>query len=171
MVRINIINKQKIVVAFSWAALLFWGIIIFLLSQQSADNSNELSKELTEKIIKIIDNIIGLEADSVSSINRVEQTNNITRKCAHFGMYFILGILAINAFMRTRFILNKAFFFSAILCLIYAISDEFHQKFIPGRSGEIRDMLIDTIGAIIGIGLIWLIKQIRHHKSLKINSA
>ena len=38
-----------------------------------------------------------------------------------------------------------------IFCILYAMSDEFHQLFVPGRSGEIRDICIDSLGALLGI--------------------
>ena len=41
--------------------------------------------------------------------------------------------------------------------LVYAISDEFHQTFIPGRSGELRDVLIDTTGVICEIAIVLII--------------
>jgi len=43
-----------------------------------------------------------------------------------------------------------------LICVLYAASDEIHQLFIAGRSGEVRDVLIDSAGASIGIG-IWMV--------------
>jgi len=43
--------------------------------------------------------------------------------------------------------------FSLIFCLFYAASDEIHQLFVPGRGAKATDVLIDGIGALIGIGL------------------
>lgn len=50
-----------------------------------------------------------------------------------------------------KIVLWKKWIISIGVGIIYAISDEFHQSFIPGRSAEIRDVLIDTFGVIIGI--------------------
>ena len=59
--------------------------------------------------------------------------------------------------------LAKRFIISALFCLVYAISDEIHKLFVPGRSGEIRDVLIDFTGVLIGILftmlLVYLLKK------------
>ena len=38
-----------------------------------------------------------------------------------------------------------------IICCLYSISDEYHQTFVPGRSGEVRDVCVDTSGALLGV--------------------
>ena len=53
------------------------------------------------------------------------------------------------------------------LGLIYAISDEIHQSFIPGRSAQVTDVLIDTSGVIFGIVLVLLIYTLIKKKRLK----
>lgn len=47
----------------------------------------------------------------------------------------------------------KAFTLALGICILYAISDEFHQLFVPGRGGQIRDVLIDSTGAIVGVAI------------------
>ena len=44
-----------------------------------------------------------------------------------------------------------------IICILYAISDEIHQLFVPGRSGQVSDVLLDTLGAFTGIMIYKLI--------------
>ncbi|WP_245575523.1 VanZ family protein [Alkalicoccus chagannorensis] len=46
-----------------------------------------------------------------------------------------------------------------IICVVYAASDEYHQTFIPGRSGEVSDVVIDGIGAFVGISFYLLIRK------------
>ena len=46
--------------------------------------------------------------------------------------------------------------FSEMCIILYAITDEIHQLFIPGRNGNVVDVLIDSCGGLIGIGVIWL---------------
>jgi VanZ family protein len=45
--------------------------------------------------------------------------------------------------------------------LLYSASDELHQVFVPSRTGQISDVLVDTSGAAIGLGLLWLWKKLR----------
>lgn len=42
------------------------------------------------------------------------------------------------------------------ICLFYAVTDEFHQSFIPGRTSLVSDILVDFMGAMIGLGLFYL---------------
>jgi VanZ family protein len=58
------------------------------------------------------------------------------------------------------FNINKKYIlYSLLICLIYSISDEVHQIFVPGRSGEVFDVLIDTLGSFIGINILYKIKS------------
>ncbi len=65
-----------------------------------------------------------------------------------------------NAFIMSGVKGYKAFVFSLIFCILYAITDEIHQLFVPGRGTEVTDVLIDGIGALIGIGLYKFIFKI-----------
>jgi len=71
-------------------------------------------------------------------------------KILHFGAYFILGYLTTRAWLvgkrekRTM----KIYFISALIGILYGLSDEFHQYFVPGRSSEWSDWLADSLGII-----------------------
>ncbi|MCS7231410.1 MAG: VanZ family protein [Elusimicrobiota bacterium] len=79
----------------------------------------------------------------------------ILRKIAHILEYAILGILFKNAFFVSFNIKEfNSDFFSFILSFIYAVSDEIHQKFVPGRHFALSDIGIDGIGIILGI-ILW----------------
>ena len=70
---------------------------------------------------------------------------------AHFTIYMILGILVTLLVREYNVSFYKCLFISLLVCLLYSISDEIHQLFVLGRSGEILDVLIDTSGSFIGI--------------------
>lgn len=81
-------------------------------------------------------------------------SNILVRKLGHFTEYaalgfFMLGFLSnVNRLSTNTFnLLLVSLFFS----FLYAVSDEFHQTFIPNRSGNITDVFIDTSGAFFGI--------------------
>lgn len=79
----------------------------------------------------------------------------ILRKIAHITEYAILSILLTNAFFSTTNLKEfRIYSLSFILSVVYAISDELHQYFVPGRCFSITDILIDGIGAIVGI-VLW----------------
>ena len=72
----------------------------------------------------------------------------ILRKAAHITEYFILTFLLARA-LRRNFNPKKALLLSAIIALAYAFSDEYHQTFIGGRFGSVKDIGIDSIGIIL----------------------
>ena len=78
----------------------------------------------------------------------------ILRKVLHASEYFILTALLYRAF-KGSFRLNerRIFIYSALFSFLYAVSDEIHQYFIPGRYCSVGDVLIDSIG-IIGFYII-----------------
>lgn len=115
--------------------VIIWMAVIFILSSFDATTSSNQSGF----IVNIISNIF--------NISNVEMLTVIIRKAAHFMEYLILGILIYNMHIH----LNKSAFWGVFVCFLYAFSDEIHQVFVDGRSFQTMDILIDTIGSIIGI--------------------
>lgn len=76
----------------------------------------------------------------------------IVRKFAHFSLYFILSIALYIAGYNIKFKYPEVFTF--LVVSLYAISDEIHQHFVPGRSCEIRDILIDITGCVFALSII-----------------
>lgn len=133
-----------------WIPVIIWMGVIFYLSHQPASESSELSAGLAAKIIYLIEVIIPVDPDTF---------HHFIRKSAHFLAYFILGVLVTNA-LRIQNVKFTGLAF--LICVLYAISDEVHQLFIPGRIGEVRDVLIYGTGALIGISVYMLIKKALH---------
>ena len=78
----------------------------------------------------------------------------LLRKLAHVFVYAVLARLLARALIRsTYWSWEKIFWASLALSFLYACSDEFHQTFVPGRGGSVRDVTIDTAGAWLGLGL------------------
>lgn len=125
--------------------VLIWMIIIFIMSSFNAEDSANQSNF----ILNIISNIFNIENVKLLSL--------IIRKLAHFTEYLILGTLVINMFTKNN--AKKTYLLSILLCIIYAISDEIHQIFTPGRACQIKDILIDSVGSITGIYLFKLLKK------------
>lgn len=83
--------------------------------------------------------------------------NHMLRKGAHFFAYLVLGILMINGLSSSDIYGFKGIGLAILICILYAISDEVHQLFDPGRGGQVSDVILDSAGAIIGIlGYKWL---------------
>ena len=122
-----------------------WMILIFTMS---SFNSTESSNQ-SNFIVNIIANIFNINNISILSL--------IIRKLAHFTEYFILGLLVYNLIYSNQ----KKAYFAIIICVLYAISDEIHQLFVPGRSCQVLDVIIDSSGSLLGIILLYIYKY-RH---------
>lgn len=118
--------------------VILWMIFIFVMSSFDSTSSSNQSGF----IVDIICNIF--------NINNIDIISFIIRKLAHFTEYFILGLLVFNM-IRSY---DKKIWCAIIICILYAISDEVHQMFVPGRSCQFTDMMIDSLGSIVGIYLL-----------------
>jgi VanZ family protein len=74
----------------------------------------------------------------------------ITRKIAHFTEYAILGLLAARAFWSSK----RWFLISAVLVVVYALIDEYHQSFVPSRTASVVDSFIDMAGGLTALVFI-----------------
>lgn len=133
----------------AWLFVFVWMGLIFYLSHQSASESSQLSGGVVAFVLHILHTIIPQSIE-------VSAFHTFIRKGAHFFAYFILGILIYRALWGRW----KNFFMALFIALLYAVSDEVHQLFIPGRSGEFRDVLIDSAGAATGILLYILLLRL-----------
>lgn len=129
----------------SWILVILWMVLIFYLSHQPAIESNNLSTGITERIVAIIERVTSDIDFDISNFN------HIVRKNAHFFAYLILGVLVSNALKNNEIKGSKGIIIVLTICILYAISDEIHQLFIPGRAGQVRDVIIDSAGAVVGI--------------------
>lgn len=144
-------NNKKYKQILSWLAVILWMALIFYLSSQPVNDSNRLSNKVTESIIVIIEKVTPrFQLD-------INMMNHIVRKNAHFFAYLVLGILMNNAIRLNGVQGFKGILLALVICILYAISDEVHQLFVSGRSGQVKDVLIDSAGAIGGIGLYLVI--------------
>jgi VanZ family protein len=131
-----------------WGLVVVWMTCIFILSHQPAEQSNELSKGVTQVIEETLKKMAPqaqLDWDNL---------NHIVRKNAHFFAYFILAILLQHALRTSGLSGWRVFAWALSISVVYAISDELHQLFVPGRVAQVKDVLIDTAGALTGLILI-----------------
>ena len=139
-------------------------IFIFFQSSLPADTSQEES----DIIVRFLSRLIDRDAELLSFI---------VRKLAHFTEYTVLGLfisLTVKEhyhkkryheeqhsekhyhdehFHKGQFLI-RIFIIPLICGVLYATSDEIHQRFVPGRSCELRDVLIDTCGVLLGVLIV-----------------
>lgn len=131
--------------------------LIFSLSSQNAAVSSGTSGNIIRLIVGIFypgfDNLPAAEQTEI-----VASLQFLARKSAHFGIYMIFGVLSFLTFISyEKLLFALRLTTSGGICLLYAASDEIHQLFVPGRSGEVRDVMIDFSGAALGIALSTLV--------------
>jgi VanZ family protein len=122
------------------AVLIVWFFVIFLLSSEPSSLSSSRSNEVVQIIQSVNTGLVNIPDISF-----------FVRKLAHIIAYFILGVLMFLVVRAYTPKARKAIILSVLFVFIYAVTDEFHQTFVPGRSGEVRDVLIDTTAGTAGV--------------------
>lgn len=139
-------NKKKILRIILVILIVLWMVIVFRFSHAQGSSSSGISQEIAEFLFKGKEYIDFAEA--------------IIRKLAHLSEYALGGMLVYSLFLtfdiKTKLQFIDAFSFTSL----YAISDEIHQLFVPGRSGRIIDVFIDMQGALLGMCAILLFVKI-----------
>lgn len=136
---------------------LCWMSTIFFFSSRNADESKQDS--LSVGIIVGQTFVSDFESwDTNTKFEFAEKIDHPIRKIAHASEYAILGILIFLIQKEP----NKNWFWIAwFICILYASSDEFHQIFVPGRSGQMSDVCLDSCGAFIGICMASILKKLK----------
>ena len=98
--------------------------------------------------------------------------HGVTRKIAHLAEYALLGILAARAFRGSprEALRNRWFVVSLALVVVYALVDEYHQSFVPSRTGTIYDSLIDMVGGFAALIAVRLRDRSSIHRRRASNS-
>ena len=138
----------------SFIVLILWMIVIFSFSSADANKSTGTSDKVITTMIEIKDKITNNETPNNEKEIIVKNSSFYIRKLAHVTEYLILGFLMFN--LLNQYSVTNIYY-AIGLSILYSCTDEFHQLFISGRSGSIRDVLIDSIGILIGTYLYKLL--------------
>lgn len=129
-----------------WLAPLAWMGVIFYFSHQSGVDSADLSGWFVTQLT----NLVPLDPEALSFL---------VRKGAHVSEYALLG--ALLAWAWPAHSVRRAYG-PTLIGILFAVSDEVHQRFVPGRSGQVSDVLIDSVGVLIGVLLIVFLASRRY---------
>ena len=136
---------------------------IFFQSALPADLSSRESGRVVDLFVRLFQGILPIDRETMVFI---------VRKGAHFAEYTILGVFLVPAVeewmlpdqaqmpdpaWRNRFI-------SWLAGTLYAVTDEIHQSFVPGRSCELRDMGIDSCGVLTGVLIVSLAMWLKNRR-------
>lgn len=132
--------------------VIMWAGLIFYFSSQGKTTSNEVSKEITEKIVDLTPIINNLPPEKKQPL--VGKANTNVRKSAHFSLFLVFGILVLLLVKCYNSKGLSSFIVALLICLLYAISDEIHQIFVIGRGNQWQDVLLDFSGSFLGCSIV-----------------
>ena len=130
--------------------------VIFSFSAQTGEVSGELSYKISYKIVETKNDVLN-ENKSYDELNyEAYQIQFYVRKAAHMTEYFLLAVAISFPLYVYRIRGFWLFLLAGIFCVGFAGLDEYHQSFVDGRGPSVRDVGIDSSGALIGIILVQL---------------
>lgn len=135
----------------------------------STDNSRE-STSKSNRVILGITNLFHKDLSNKEKEKIIDMFFVPIRKMAHFGIYLVLGISLISFLREFSIPILKLLLLSIFLAFLYACSDEIHQLFVSGRSGQFSDVLLDTLGASVGIFIYYLLfrKRLKYEQEERV---
>lgn len=154
-------NKKKIIILRIIIILLIlgWMNLVFGFSSQDSAESSSLSEMIASWF-----------SDDIVVQKKIEP---IIRKIAHFSEYGLGGALFFSLFSTFNIKERKRMILAGLLGFTYAVTDEIHQLFVPGRTGKITDVYIDSLGVITGVLCmklcIMIYKQLKKKNKPKTN--
>lgn len=140
---------MKVLKYILWFCVFATAFSIFQFSSQNAKKSDSVSKSVTRKVVDTLPSTKNKTEKEKTEI--VKKINSYVRKTAHFTLFFLFGLFLITAMLisyEKKYSVAKIFVMSMIIALIYAISDEVHQIFVPERGPGVKDVLIDFSGSM-----------------------
>ena len=150
--------KLNIIRGLLIAALIAIFVTIFGFSNQNSETSSGLSQKVANFVVEFIPSIENMpEPEKENVIDRIE---SIIRKIAHYSIYTLVGILLMSLMSTYKIKELDRIAVSLIVGVIYAVTDEIHQAFVPGRGPLVTDVILDSIGVLTGIFIVMLVYKI-----------
>ncbi len=138
--------KKKLIILIS---VVLTGVTLFAIWQFSAQSSGEtsaLSSRLARKVLYWMQRLFASWGEELEPL-RVEA---VLRKLAHFGVFMALGLGLTGIFVWQKRV--PVAIIVILIGMVYAMIDEYHQSFVPGRNPSWIDVMIDVAG--VGVGMI-----------------
>ncbi|MDO4742640.1 MAG: VanZ family protein [bacterium] len=158
--------KSILIKCIVWVSVVFCMALIFHLSHEPAEKSNETSANVISTTLKTISPRYNrMTADEQESLVNTLQSS--VRTFSHFSLFCMLGFTLSLALSLHALKTPLRIFITLSGCLLYAVLDEFHQYFIPGRAQQIVDVLVDFTGSITGMLLVFVLFVIIRSVSAK----
>jgi VanZ family protein len=168
-------RESNVLMVLAWLFTAAWMLVIFMLSAQPGTKSGNLSMGITQVLVRVIGFVFPLDPVISANPDWLYNLDGIIRECAHGAAYFILALLGATALkscgLRGRL---KLVLMTLAFCAVYAVSDEIHQLFVPGRACELFDFEVDMLGAVCGLAIMQLVTFLavrsRHRAMIRVSS-
>ena len=157
-------KKIEIIKCINVICIILWMILVFIFSNEGGVDSSGTSGNTIRQILILFKK----DWDLIQLEKTIEMLQPFVRKLAHFTLYAVGGFLTYNLNSKSEKIkkleqrysyINK-YTITIIFGIFYAITDEIHQIFVPGRDGRVFDVCVDTLGVIFGLGIWRFLKKI-----------
>ena len=141
-----------------YGPLILWAALIFI------GSGDVLSAAHTSIVVRVARWLFPQASEST-----LATIHFVVRKGGHLTEYAILAWLAARAFLTSsRELFRRRWFWWALLVVVlYALGDEFHQSFVPSRTGSIYDSMIDSVGGLIALVFLAVRKHGKHRQDLQ----
>lgn len=141
-----------------WLPALLLMAVIFSFSGQNSKSSTVTSRSVTRQIVDVLP--VTRDLDEAEKIQATLEMEHTVRKAAHFSLYALLAF----CLLYLADLLPCSWWAKVLLCIgasfLYACSDELHQLFVDGRGAQWSDVVLDTVGAVVGCMAYFVIKRV-----------
>lgn len=144
--------------------------MIFGFSAQTGEESGSLSFQISLFLVKLFSPFLPAASTNEILIARAEAIHFFVRKAAHMTEYFFLTLslqLPMQTCLKHRFSFSRRLFLGLSAAVIFAATDELHQSFVAGRSGNIADVCIDSVGIFLASLILFLFSVIAKRRRTK----
>lgn len=164
MRRIIKIIQNRII---KWILVIGCMLSIFAMSHLDSVKSWYMTGKVLTTIEQTTDETSDLDySEEIQYYSAQESAMLILRKSAHVIEYFVLFLLLFNALYKPSSLRNNMVI-ASVIAVVYAVLDEIHQLFVPGRSGTVLDVLTDSLGVFMGCLAILVVVKLNSKKKEK----
>ena len=163
----HVTKKNLLLKLISCLPTLLLLFLIFGFSAQDGESSGSLSFRISLYIVELFSPLLPAARTREVLLERAELIHILVRKAAHMTEYFLLALslqLPLSAWFSHRIEPNRRILLGLAATILFAALDEFHQTFVPGRSGNLTDVCIDSIGAIAASLCLFIFFSIRQRR-------
>lgn len=145
--------KKRLGVILSVALTVATLVMIWRFSAQDSSETMVLSGGLAWRVWQWLESVVEKWGGELSLLG----VEAVLRKLAHFGVFMLLGVGLTGIFVWQRKV--PVVVIVVLIGVVCAAIDELHQSFVPGRNPAVFDVLIDTLGVCVGMGVVMLVTR------------